>query len=161
MRIADTEAHLRAALHAEGMRPGDPASVRVDALLDVLERFCTVPVVDSGTAEDDGDGVVVQCGTAVLDGVRRFRLAVLRHLAPAGPPGLPAGDQALRQLSCTLGWEPTAATDAFEDRELWSFGTPLPDFFTGARALPGVRWALGAPAPAVFAVGLDTVGPPW
>jgi hypothetical protein len=62
------------------------------------------------------------------------------------------------QLRCTFHWTPSAETDGFADGVLWSFGTPLYEFFAEAAALPGWAWALaGVQAPRDLEITLGEV----
>lgn len=147
MLIRQTAAVLVAMLDAAGVHPG-----RADArtTVEVFRRFAALPVEDAAPAEEDGDGVLAQSGTSDLRGRPQFCADLTRQLIGAG-----AGHPPMWQLRCTLYWTPGAETGTLPSADLWSFGTPLDAFFTGAAALPGWEWALtGARAPRELAVTL-------
>jgi hypothetical protein len=62
------------------------------------------------------------------------------------------------QLSCTLYWAPSAATEVLASGHLWSSGKTLDEFFADAVVLPGWAWALdGVQVPQDLAITIDEI----
>lgn len=126
---------------AEPPEPVRDAEQPARGLLEAFERFAQIPVVDAAPADEDGDGVLAQFGTADFGTGREFQVDLTRQFIEPGEDGT------MWQLSCALTWPPTPETDALGSGELWSFGLEPDDFFGQVRDLAGWAWAMDAPPP--------------
>lgn len=125
-------------LDAAGVSLSAVTTADVRLIVETFRRFVALPVEDVAPPSDDGDAVLAQFGTYDLRGRPEFSADLTRQFIEAGVAGAP-----MWQLSCTLYWASTAATDALASGQLWSSGKSLDEFFVEARALPGWAWALG------------------
>ena len=133
--------------------PIGATTIDVRHIVDTFQRFAALPVDNAQPLDQDGDGILAQFGTYDLRDQQEFSADLTRQFIEAGP-----GDTPMWQLSCTLYWAPSAATDGLASGHLWSFGKTLDEFFDEAVALPGWAWALSdAQAPHDFMIMLDLV----
>ena len=147
MLIAEAETYLLAMLASAGVTPGAVTADDVREIVDVYRRFAAIRVADAAPVEEDGDAVLAQFGTHDFRGVSEFSADLTRQMVAEGR------DAQMWQLSCTLYWNPSPATDALASGDLWSFGMPPDDFFAEVAALPGWAWALaGSQAPRDLAI---------
>ncbi|ATO13681.1 hypothetical protein CO540_07450 [Micromonospora sp. WMMA2032] len=152
MLISETKSLLTSMLDLAGVRPGEIPADAVRTTVEVFQRFASVPVDDSVSPEEDGDGVLAQSGTFDLDGVHQFCADLTRQFIDS------ADRDVIWQLRCTFQWIPSAETEALGSSVLWSFGMPLEDFFAAALGLPGWAWALaGVRAPRRLTIELEQV----
>jgi hypothetical protein len=151
--IREARAVLTSMLDDAGVNPTTAVAIDVRHAVEVFRRFAALPVEDAEAPEEDGDGVLAQFGTYGFRGQPEFSTDLTRQLVEVGGEDAPTW-----QLSCTLYWPPSRATDALASGQLWSFGKILDDFFDEAIILPGWAWALsGAQAPRDFVIVLGEV----
>jgi hypothetical protein len=139
MMIRETAKVLTSMLDEAGVTPGAVTAADVRTIVEVFRRFAAVPVDDAAPPEDDGDGVLAQYGTFGFRGRDEFSADLTRQFIE------PGDEQPMWQLSCTLHWTPSAATESLASGDLWSFGKSLDEFFAEVVALPGWAWALDCP----------------
>jgi hypothetical protein len=151
--IRETKAVLASMLDDAGAGTSAVAPTDVRHAVETFRRFAALLVEDAKPQEDDGDGVLAQFGTYAFRGQREFSADLTRQLVEAGGEDAPTW-----QLSCTLYWPPSAATDGLASGHLWSFGKALDEFFDEAVALPGWAWALsGSQASQDVVIMLDQI----
>jgi hypothetical protein len=153
MLIRETKALLASMLDDAGIDPSAVTVVGVRTVVEVFRRFAAFAVDDSAAPADDGDAVLAQFGTHDLRGQREFSADLTRQFVEIGGERAP-----MWQVSCTLYWAPSAATDILAAGHLWSFGMTLDEFFAQVAALPGWRWALnGVHAPRDLVITLGEI----
>lgn len=153
MLIRATKGFVASMLNDAGVNPNALTTADVLTAVESFRRFAASPVEDAAPAEDDGDAVLAQFGTYDYRGQREFSAELTRQFTEAD-----GEDASMWQLSCTLYWARSAATDVLGSGHLWSFGLALDEFFAVALALPGWAWALdGAQAPRDLTITLDEI----
>jgi hypothetical protein len=153
MLIRAAKALLKSMLDDAGVNPSALTSADVRKVFGTFRRFATYPVEEVAPPDEDGDAVLAQFGTFDFRGGREFSADLTRQFAEAG-----VEHASTWQLSCTLYWSPSVATDILASGHLWSFGKTLDEFFTDAVVLPGWAWALdGVQAPQDLAITLDEI----
>jgi hypothetical protein len=140
-------------LGAAGVNLSAMTTADVRPFVDNFRRFAALAVEDAAPPENDGDAVLAEFGTYDLRGQREFSADLTRQFIEAG-----ADDAPMWQLSCTLYWASSAATDALGSGHLWSFGRTLDEFFAEVGALPCWAWALDSEqAPRGLTITLDEI----
>jgi hypothetical protein len=148
-----TKVLLESMLTDAGVNPSVVTAADVRTVVGVFRRFAAISIDDAAPPEEDGDGVLAQFGTFDFRGQREFWADLTRQFIEAGDEYAP-----MWQLSCTFHWTRSAETEGFASGHLWSFGTPLDEFFAEAAALPGWAWALaGVQAPRDLEITLGEV----
>ena len=137
MLIRETKALLASMLDGVGADPRAVTMADVRKVVGVFRRFAGITVDDAAAPEDDGDAVLAQFGTHDLRGQREFSADLTRQFVEPGDERAP-----MWQVSCTLHWATSAATDVLASGHRWSFGKTLDEFFAEIAALPGWHWAL-------------------
>ena len=153
MLIRATKVVLESMLAEASVNITAPAEADVRTTVEVFREFAALPVEDAAPVEEDGDGILAQFGTHDFRGRPEFLADLTRQFIAAG-----CEEQSLWQLSCTLYWPHSEATDAIASGSLWSFGKTVSEFFDEALELPGWAWAIRAPqAPREVSVTLDQI----
>lgn len=153
MLIRETKAILASMLDDAGAGSSAVAPTDVRHAVETFRRFAALPVEDAKPQVEDGDGVLAQFGTYAFRGQREFSVDLTRQLVEVGGDDAPTW-----QLSYTLYWPLSVATDGLASGHLWSFGKALDKFFDEAVTLPGWAWALGGTrAPQEVVIMLDQI----
>ncbi|GAA2560661.1 hypothetical protein GCM10010435_35200 [Winogradskya consettensis] len=149
MWIRETEAFLMSMLGDAGVDPSRVTAAEVRATVEVFRAFAVLPVEGAALSEEDGDGVLAQCGRDE----RGFSADLTRQFIEAG-----GGDFRTWQLSCSFRWGAGAGAEMVAPGHLWSFGRDFGEFFADAMALPGWAWALeGRETPRELTIALTEV----
>ena len=131
----------------------EPDGDAVGLLWQAFQEFARIEVEGILSADDDGDGLLVEYGTFDQFGpdgtvTKRFINSFQRQFMV----DLGEDDAPIVQAGAVVQWEATDETKALGEGNLWSFGIDLDEFFAQAAALPGIAWGLGGDAEIVHLV---------
>ena len=102
----------------------------------IVRRFAAEPVDDADPPEHDGDAILAQYGVYDWGSGEYFELDMTRQFSFSDEDG---EYDHMSQLHCTFRFEATVELRGLGERNLWSFGRSLDEFFDEALAMPGFR----------------------
>lgn len=136
MTSDDAIGRLRQLIAEAGVHERQPSVEDVDRTWAVMRQFAAEPVEDADSLEDGGDAILAQYGVYDWGAGEYFELDMTRQFSFSDEDG---EYDHMSQLHCTFRFQPTDALRGLGERNLWSFGRSLDEFFDEALAMPGFQ----------------------